>query len=183
MLIFIDESGIQKKDGLSSVALVYVMVNDIERLNQAVCVQESILNIPVFHWSKYNWKIRRAFFLSLLKEAFTVKAILVQNPFSEDIFESAVRQLLTERKVQNIIIDGKKPIRYVLRLKKVLREHHVSVSKIRMGNDLAFPGLRVADAFAGLVRSASEKDNIKARELYEIVKIKITTLSGGPVSG
>ncbi len=81
-----------------------------------------------------------------------------------------------------MIIDGKKPIKYVLRLKKVLRENHVSAEKIRMGNDTAFAGLRVADAFAGLVRSAGEKGNHKAKELFKLVKIKITTLAGGPVS-
>ncbi len=73
--------------------------------------------------------------------------------------------------------------RYVLRLKKVLREYHVSAAKIRMGNDKAFPGLRVADFFAGLIRRVSEKNSAEAEELFELVKNKITTLSGGPVSG
>ena len=181
MFIFIDESGIHAGDK-SSVALVYVTVENIEKLNQTVCDLEQSLTIKYFHWSKYNWKIRHKFLLGLLKENFSVKAMLVRNPFSEDKFEAAIRELLVEKKIKNVIIDGKKPIRYILRLKKILRENHISAEKIRMGNDKSFPGLRVADAFAGLIRRADEKDH-RAKELYGLVKIKITTLAGGPVSG
>ena len=182
MYIFIDESGVHAGDQ-STVALVYVMVEDIEKLDKAVCDLEKELRIEYFHWSKYNWKIRREFIQGLSRQLFTVKAAILHNPFSEDKFEGAIRELLTEKKVKNVIIDGKKPIRYVLKLKKVLREHHVSAARIRMGNDKSYPGLRVADAFAGLVRRVNEKDNANAKELYELVKIKITTLAGGPVSG
>ena len=52
-----------------------------------------------------------------------------------------------------------------------------------MANDKAFPGLRIADAFAGLIRCyTNDMDNEKAKELYKLAKIKITTLAGGPVS-
>ena len=184
MYIFIDESGVHKQDGNSALALVYVMVENIEKLDKCVCELEARLRIRGFHWSEQNWKIRQEFFKGILGENFTVKAVIVQNPFSEENFEAAVRQLLVEKKVKNVIIDGKKPIQYVLKLKKVLRENHVSAKKIRMGNDKAFPGLRIADAFAGLVRCyTDDAGNEKARELYGLVKIKITTLSGGPVSG
>ena len=43
MLIFIDESGIHKKDSNSSVVLVYVMVEDIENIEKAILKAEKIL--------------------------------------------------------------------------------------------------------------------------------------------
>jgi hypothetical protein len=113
---------------------------------------------------------------------FVAKAIFVPNPFSGVIFESAIRELLYESRIKILFIDGKKSIRYVLRLKKILRDNHISAEKIRMGDDKSFPGLRVADAFAGLVRAAAEPGNSRAKQLLELAKIKITTLSGGPVS-
>jgi len=181
MIIFIDESGVHKQDGKSSVALVYVMVDDVEKIERAVIKAEKELRITSFHWTRHIWKIRQEFVQALQKENFTVKAAIVQNPFSNKRFEEAVEALLTERKITKIVLDGQKPKWYLRRLKKVLRGRGISVKKIRAGNDRSFPCLRLADAYAGLVRAYwDDKENKKAKEVWKIANKKITTqvLSG-----
>ena len=181
MLIFIDESGIHKKDSNSSVVLVYVMVEDIENIEKAILKAEKILKIASFHWPRHIWKIRFNFIRFLIKENFTVKAAIIKNPFNENSFEKAIEHLLIEKKVKKMIIDGKKPKWYSLRLKKVLRDRGISVKKIRTGNDKSFPCLRLADAYAGLIRAYwNDPNNKKAKELYKLASKKITAqLVGG----
>ena len=181
MYIFIDESGIHKQDGQSTTALVYVKVENLEILNSRILLAEKILKIESFHWRKQIWKIRKAFLVAIIKESFKVKIFFIENPFTEEKLEDALRHLLVERHIRNIIIDGKKPPSRVLRLKKVLREYGISVKKIRMGNDMSFPCLRLADLFAGLTRTYFENQTDEhAKELYKIARIKITTqLMGG----
>ncbi|MBU4338297.1 DUF3800 domain-containing protein [Patescibacteria group bacterium] len=185
MLIFVDESGIHKKTGKSSVALVYVMVEDIENVEKAILKAEKVLRITSFHWPRHIWKIRFNFIKMLIKENFTVEAAIIRNPFSENSFERTIEHLLIEKKVKKIILDGKKPKWYALRLKKVLRDRGISVKKIRTGNDESFPCLRLADAYAGLIRTYwDDKKNQKAKELYELANNKITTqLVGGQDTG
>ncbi len=185
MLIFIDESGVHKKDGQSSVALVYVMIEDIENIEKAILNTEKMLKITSFHWPRHIWKIRFNFIKALIKENFSVKAAIIKNPFSEDSFEEALKSLLIERKIRKIVIDGKKPKWYALRLKKILRNRGISVKKIRTGDDKAFPCLRLADAYAGLIRAYwNDTSNTKAKELYKLASKKITTqLVGGQVTG
>lgn len=176
MLIFIDESGIHKNIGKSSVALVYVMVEDMENVEKAILKAEKFLKIASFHWPRHIWKIRFDFIKMLIKENFTVEAAIIKNPFNENSFEETIKHLLIEKKVKKIILDGKKPKWYALRLKKVLRDRGISVKKIRTGNDESFPCLRLADAYAGLIRAYwDDKSNQKAKELYELANIKITT--------
>lgn len=181
MYIFIDESGIHKQDGRSTTALVYVKVQNLEMLNSRILQAEESLRIEPFHWSKQIWKIREVFLHEVLKENFEVKIFVFHNPFTQGKLENALRHLLVEKRISNIIIDGDKPQRNILRLKKVLRDSGISVKKIRMGNDLAFPCLRLADLFAGLTRSYfQDRDNLKAKKLYDLAEIKITTqLMGG----
>ncbi|MDR3642148.1 MAG: DUF3800 domain-containing protein [Candidatus Doudnabacteria bacterium] len=180
MLIFIDESGIHKKDGQSTTALVYVEVEHVDKVNQAVLNVETKLNIRPFHWAEHGWKIRKSFLELILREDFTVKIFIFRNPFSQEKWENSLKQLLTEKCVRNIIIDGDKPQRTVLHLKKILRDFGISVKKMRMGNDKAFPCLRLADLFAGLARAHfDDKSKDEAAKLYNIAKIKITTQLGG----
>lgn len=176
MIVFIDESGIHRQSGQSSAVLVYVAVGDLDSLNRTIIQAEKDLGITNFHWSKHIWKIRQAFLESVKKERFAVKVALLKNPFSEEILEAAITCLLVEKRIKNVVIDGKKPRRYVLRLKQVLRYHGASVKKIRMGDDRSFPCLRLADLFAGLVRAYFEEpENEQAKKLYYSAKNKITT--------
>lgn len=180
MIIFIDESGIHRKDGKSLVALVYVVVNNLENIEQSIERTEESLKISSFHWPRHIWKIRNKFLIPLLKENFEVKVSIIDNPFNQKVFEESLTYLITERKIDKIIIDGKKPKWYVLRLKKVLREKGISVKKIRFGNDKSYPCLRLADVYAGLLSTYfNDQKNEKAKELYELANKKITTLAGG----
>ena len=174
--IFIDESGVHRKDGQSTVVLVYIVTEDMENIEKAIIKTEQSLRITSFHWPRHIWKVRLKFVKALIKENFTVKAAIIENPFKGDSFEKAITDLLVEKKIGRMIVDGRKPKWYGLRLKKVLRDKGVSVKKIRTGDDKAFPCLRLADAFAGLIRAYwDDTENEKAGELYKLASKKITT--------
>jgi hypothetical protein len=183
--VFIDESGIHKQDGHSTTALVYVKVEHVEKVNSIVLKTESELKIEPFHWNKQMWKLRKAFLERLLKEDFEVKIFIFTNPFTDQKFETALKHLLVQRYIRTIIIDGRKPRSYVLRLKKVLRESKIHVKNIRMGNDKSYPCLRLADLFAGLTRAYAEHpDGEEEKNLYKMAKNKITIqLMDGQVPG
>lgn len=104
MLIFIDESGIHKKDVESVVVLAYVEVDDAENLQKAIVKAEEILKISSFHWTKHIWKIRMKFIRLILKEKFFVKAAIIQGGFNQEKFEESIKFLLTEKKIEKIII-------------------------------------------------------------------------------
>jgi hypothetical protein len=177
MHVFIDESGVHKSTDQSVVVLVYVEVLNLNRLNDVIIRTERNLRIDPFHWNKQIWPVREKFLLAIVKEKFTVKAAIVKNPFSEVKFELALYNLLIEKRIRNIIIDGEKPTKYVARLKNILRHRGASVKKIRMGNDVAYPGLRLADLFAGLIRSYYEHpDKKEIKFLYHLAENKIATL-------
>jgi len=123
--------------------------------------------------------------MHIFKEDFEVKIFVFKNPFTQEKLENALKHMLIEKHIRNIIIDGKKPSRYVLRLKKILRDSGISIDKIRMGNDQSFPCLRLADLFAGLTRARFQDcNNQEAEALYNMAEIKITTrLMGGQTAG
>jgi hypothetical protein len=184
MYIFIDESGIQRQNGQSTTALVYIKVENLENLDKAIIQEEKNLRIKPFHWSEQSWKIKSAFLEAVLPQDFEVKIFVFLNPFTQEKLENALKHMLVEKRITKIVIDGEKPRSNVLRLKKVLRDSGVSVKKIRMGNDNAFPCLRLADLFAGLTRAYfNDKSSEKTKKLYNLAKIKITTLAGGQAFG
>ncbi len=182
MHIFIDESGIHKENGKSSVALVYVLTDDAQTLENAIVEAEKSLRIDNFHWTDCSWKIRTEFFKSLSKENFFVRVSIIQNPFNKNNFEESVKLLLVEKKFKKIIIDGKKPRWYSSKMKKILRDAGISIKKISTANDESFACLRLADAYAGLSRAYWErKENKNVSELYKLAckKIKTTQLVDG----
>lgn len=185
MYIFIDESGIHKRDGRSTTALVYVKVEHMDSVNEAVLLAEKDLGIKPFHWSEQSWKIRKAFLEAVINEKFEVKIFLFLNPFTDQKLEDAWKHLLVEKNIENIVIDGEKPRHYTQELKKVLRQAGIAVKKIRMGNDRSFPCLRIADLFAGITRANAENpENQKVKNLYDLGRIKITIhLRGWPGAG
>jgi len=180
MLIFIDESSVHKREGRSSVVLVYIAIDDVAKIEKAVIKAERKLRIENFHWAQHIWKIRSNFIELLMAEKFFVKAAIIKNPFSEKDFEGALEALLIEKCIRKVVIDGRKPKWYAQRIKKALRDRGISVRKIVSGNDKAFPCLRLADAFAGLIRTYwDEPLNDKAKQLYKLASKKITTQLGG----
>ncbi len=175
MHVFIDESGIHKQDGQSTTALVYVEFQDLGSLDEAVLKAEKDLKIESFHWSKQIWKIRQSFLEAVIKEKFEVKIFILQNPVTKHKLETAWKHLLIEKNINSVVIDGKKSRAYSRHLKTALRHSGISVKKVIMGNDKAFPGLRLADLFAGIVRVHTEEpENEKVEKLYSLAKNKIT---------
>lgn len=160
MYIFIDESGIDKQDGKSSIALVYLEVNKLDYLQNSVIKIEKELEIEYFHWAYSKWEVRQKFIDEICKNEFFVKIALIKNPFrSNSGYEYALEHLIIEKNITNIIIDGKKSKRYEKKFKKILRDKGISVRKLKTGNDEGYPALRVADAIAGTVRYYNENPN------------------------
>ncbi len=166
--------------------LVYVIAESKDKINQAIIETEKELKISNFHWAKHNWKIKRKFFSSVAKNDYYIRAAVIKNPFSKDKFEEAIKSMLIERKIEQIIIDGVKPKWYSLRLKKILRDYGISTRKIKTGNDKSYPCLRLADAYAGLIKSYwNDQNNQKVKDLYLIAsgKIKTTQIMDGQAGG
>ena len=185
MLIFIDESGIHKKEKHSVIAFVYVCVKDTENLEKEIEKIERNLNITNFHWSdfgsKFGWQIRKEFLKRASKLNFTFKIAIIRNPvYFPATFKYCFEYLIIEKKIKKIVIDGKKPRWYEKQLKKTLRDKGVSVKKIKTLNDKSSAGLRLADALAGLARSHCDNSTETTEDLYKLFENKITAqLVGG----
>lgn len=180
MHIFVDESGTHKQADHSTVALVCVEVDDLENLEKAILAAEHTLGTDAFHWSRQRWKFREVFLRKLLSMSFAVKVAIFVNPFQEKRdFTFALRHLIAERNITALIIDGKKTKWYERKLKAVLREKGITVRKLRTVSDESSPGIRLADAMAGLCCSYFDNPDGPAKSLFELYRNKITTLSGG----
>ncbi len=175
MYVFLDESGVDKKMGKSSIALVYLEVNDIERLENSVLKAEKDAGIQVFHWAHSTWNVRGKFVEEICKQNFSVKIALIKNPFYADkAYEYALQHLVIEKNIYNLVIDGKKSRTYERKLKKVLRDKGISIKKIKTANDESSPCLRVADAIAGIARYKYENpENKNILYLYNLISRKI----------
>lgn len=181
MLIFIDESGIQKGSGHSVVSFVYLCLSNAKEVEDAILSIEEKIGIRHFHWSDFGsdkgWKIRETFLIAASKLNFTFKISLVKNPINYSrAFENIFKHLIVESRVNKIVIDGKKPRWYGHKLKKVLRDKNISVKKIRTMNDESSPGLRLADALAGLFRSHADNPTEKTNGLIALFENKKTAL-------
>src|SRR3989338_7969363 len=175
MYIFIDESGVHQQDKKSVIALVYVAVQDLVTLGNAVLKIEKELGINNFHWSHSAWPVRNKFVEKIVSQNFSAKVALIKNPFNLDqAYEYALKHLVIEKDLQAIVIDGKKSRSYERKLKKVLRDKGISIKKLRTGNDESYPALRIADAIAGIVRYRNENPEKKeVQHLYNLIKSKI----------
>ncbi len=175
MYIFLDESGVDKQNGKSSIALVYITVDNLNILQNAVINAEKLIGINNFHWSYSTWKVRKLFINQICKQDFKIKVALIKNPFfGSNGYEYALQHLVVERNVVSLIIDGKKGKNYERRFKKVLRDKGISVKKLKTANDEAYPALRVADAIAGVVRYKYENpDDKRIQILYDKFSKKI----------
>lgn len=176
--IFIDESGTHKKDGKSSIALVYVSVSDAGSLDKAVVAIERDLGIRSFHWSHSTWAVRRKFVENVSRQAFALKIALVKNPFRESFsYEHILSELISEKEISSITIDGKKSKKYERYIKRALGSRGLSIRKLRTANDKSYPALRIADACAGIARYYEEHpDDKRIISLYEFISKKIIVL-------
>ena len=173
--IFIDESGIHRETGKSSIALAYISFENLDLVQKRIVEIEKEIGIHNFHWSHSSWPVRNKFIEKVIKCDFSVKIALILNPFNlNEAYEYALKHLVVEKRISAIIIDGKKKKSYERRLKKVLRDKGISVKKLKSGNDESYPALRIADAIAGIVRYRNENpENKNILNLYNLIKNKI----------
>ena len=178
MYIFIDESGIHKQSGLSSVVLVYIGVENIHNFNAAVEQIEKDLGIHAFHWTDQSWDFRKNFITALAKLDFTFKVALFENPFyATTSYEYVLRHLIVEKNINSVVIDGKKGRVYEHKLTKILRQKGVAARKVITGNDEGYPALRAADALAAVIRRfENDRENKYASDIYNKIKKKISII-------
>ncbi|KKQ74241.1 MAG: hypothetical protein US96_C0037G0006 [Candidatus Woesebacteria bacterium GW2011_GWB1_38_5b] len=143
MIIFIDESGISRDAGYSTTAVVYVEINDLDKIEKQIVQILSEMNLQTFHWADHGWKIRDKFFRNVMKLEFKFKIAIFKNPIlPEKMIETVFQHLITEKYIKNIYVDGKKPKWYERKLKKVLRDKGASVKKLKTVRDeISQPGI------------------------------------------
>ena len=183
MVIFIDESGIHKSVDHSSFAMAYIGFENVEAIEKAIIAIEKKHNISHFKWTDLPWKLRAAFLTDVAKLPFKAKVAVFRNPIRPDeALEWSAQYLLIEKDFKAIYVDGKKPRWVELRLKKVLRDKGISVKKLKTLRDESSPGIRLADALAGVTRAYYDNPKGKATPLWKKVRHKITAqLVGGQV--
>lgn len=181
MTIFVDESGIHKDIDHSAFSLVYLATEGREEVEKTIVEIEQHCRVQTFHWTESPWKIREQFLHEAIQLPFTVKIAIFQNPIRPaEALEHSLQHLLIEKRFDALIIDGKKPRWIERRIKKVLRDKGISVKNLRTVRRDSSPGVRLADAFAGLSRAYYDNPEGKAKILWSFAKKKITTqLLGG----
>lgn len=167
MFVFIDESGVHKATDHSTVAVVYLEVENYIAFEQAVVVIEERLKISTFHWAETAWPVKQQFLDAVLKLKFAAKVAVVKNPvqLSKNL-ETIFLHMIVEPNIRVVYLDGKKSKRYERTIKKVLRDRGISVRKVRTVRDEEFAGIRVADMVAGLVRTVADGKNIQRMQPY-----------------
>ena len=167
MLVFIDESGVHKKVDHSTFVLAYVESKNYDLLDKQICRLEKELNIDYFHWSETVWKVKEKFLDQVLKLDFKAKIFVVKNPvYPSKEIENAMIQMIVEKNIQAIYIDGKKPKWYERNIKKVLRSKGMTVKKLKTVKASQYSGIRLADMIAGLTRSYFDKKNMYRIEKF-----------------
>ncbi len=174
MVIFIDESGTHKQDGFASMAVVYIEVVEPEQFQEDLKKIIKKLNLEYFHWADAGWEVRSKFIREICSLDFKFKVAVFKNPaHPEKMIEAVFSQLITEKNISKILIDGKKPKWYEHRMKKVLRDRGVAVKKLKTVRSVSDFGIQVADALAGLVRySYDNPKGIVATDLLNKLKKK-----------
>lgn len=161
MVIFIDESGTHKQSGHAANAVVYIKIENLEKVEEQIRKILVDLKLETFHWAEHGWKVRTRFLERIIVLGFTFKAGIFKNPVKiGEMTETIFQHLITEKDIEKVFIDGKQPKWYERRLKKVLRDKGISVKKLRtVRNEASQPGIQLADALAGLVRYHFDNPN------------------------
>jgi len=184
--IAIDESNIHQQTGKSTIVLVYILTENSKKLEEKIIQTEKDLKILPFHWSRHNWSTKTKFIRSIKDCNFTIKVALIRNPIKNlsKSLEWLLQHLIAEQEINKIIIDGKKPKWYAQQLKKLLRDKHITVNKIKTANSKSQPLIRLADCLAGLIRYHYSNPQAKdAKKLFNLIKNKIALQMEGQRTG
>ncbi len=167
MYIFIDESGIHKDVEHSVYVLVLVEVENYDFFNKSIIKLENELKIKEFHWAETIWRIKEQFINKALKLDFKIKVAVLNNPINPHIeLERTLSHLLIENDMDGVYIDGKKPKWYERKIKSILRTKKFSIRKLKTVKSSQYPGIRIADMSAGLIRSFYDSKNLNKIEKY-----------------
>lgn len=170
MYIFIDESGTGSKVGHATIAIVYLEVKNQSKFESGYKKVLKELRLDSFHWAEHGWKVRQKFVNKILDLDFIYKVALFENPINiNDMYDSVFQQLITERNIKNIYIDGKKQKWYERKLKMVLRDKDIKISKLKsVRKEDSYGGLQIADSIAGLTRY--NVDNLSSQDASILIK-------------
>jgi hypothetical protein len=176
MHIFIDESGIHKTTGYSSIAFIFVMTEFIEAFEKEILAIELRIKITSFHWADHNWGIRRKFLEHLFNRNIlqntNIQITLQKNPLHYyDFLSNSLEKIVIEKNIKKITLDGKKSISYERKMKSILRTKNISTHKLSVMRDQSSPLLRFADAIAGLTRFHIENpDHEECAKLFMMIR-------------
>lgn len=82
--------------------------------------------------------------MGLSQLTFTVRLAQVTNPVKLDkVLEEVLPYPISERTIERLYIDGKKPKTYERAIKKVLRDKGITVKKLKTVNDQSYTGIRL----------------------------------------
>lgn len=178
MFIFIDESGIHKSTDHSTFVLVYIQIDDYDKLEREVKAIEVKLKIENFHWAHTVWEVKEMFLEKVLKLDFKAKIAVIKNPVNPaKEIERVMSHMIIERNIKAIYIDGRKPKWYERRIKKILRDKGISVRKLQTVKDTQYAGIRLADMVAGLSRSYFDNKNLeRVEKFYKQLKNKVIVI-------
>ncbi|MBI2008288.1 DUF3800 domain-containing protein [Candidatus Amesbacteria bacterium] len=154
MIVYIDESGTHLGAKNATLSVVYLEVKKHADFENKVLLIEKKLGISHFHWNKQDWRNREKFMDELMNLNFTFGVAIYGHPekFASK-FPDMLAHLVTQTEIAKMVIDGYKPKWYLNALKKMLRDRGTSVKKlVSARKDESYPGLRVADCLAGLIR-------------------------------
>lgn len=59
MVIFIDESGTHKQSGHAVNAVVYIQIENLEKVEEQMRKILAGLKLDSFHWAEHGWKVNR----------------------------------------------------------------------------------------------------------------------------
>lgn len=179
--VFIDESGINKQEGVSTIAFVYLSTNNVLYLSEKILEIEKKLSIDFFKWSHTSWPVRKAFVEHLVKEEFEIKVGYIKNPIKSELemYQQVYSYLIIEDKIDNIYIDGSKSKTYTHKIRKILKNRGIKMKQVLFVDDRKLPVLRLADFCAGLLRYVSENsDSLVACSLMKKIEKKIVLIFG-----
>jgi len=170
MHIFIDESGTGSKVGHATVAVVYLQVSNQSKFDSSYKKILKELKLESFHWAEHGWKVRQKFINKILDLDFVYKVALFKNPVNiNDMYDSVFQQLITERNIKNIYIDGKKQKWYERKLKMILRGKDIKISKLKsVRKENLHGGIQLADSIAGLTRY--NIDNLNSSDASRLIR-------------
>jgi hypothetical protein len=172
MYVFIDESGTNKPNGQCVFVAILIESEKLDSVSKIVEAAEASVNAETFHWRGKSSLLRAEFVRRISLANFLVCFVCFGNPLTDygAALESLVITSCVNLNIRKIIIDGRKGKTYEKHLKKALRDKGISTRKLKTAADEAYPGLRVADALAGLIRTHANKPTSQTNDLMKALR-------------